>query len=74
MVEKFDGILNEQCQQYSECAPLAEYVKRGKLALNTEYRLAPVCNLSNSLKINTIRKDLNLAGGTMLGYKRESCN
>ncbi|UQN09867.1 endo alpha-1,4 polygalactosaminidase [Deinococcus sp. QL22] len=74
MVEKFDGILNEQCQQYSECAPLAEYVKRGKLALNTEYKLAPDCNLSTSLKINTIRKDLNLAGGTMSGYRRESCN
>ena len=37
MVEKFDAILNEECQQYSECNPLAEYVKRGKLALNTEY-------------------------------------
>lgn len=74
MVEKFDGILNEECQQYGECAPLAEYVKRGKLALNTEYKSALDCNLSSSLKINTIRKDLNLAGGAMSGYKRESCN
>ncbi|THF71775.1 hypothetical protein E7T06_01310 [Deinococcus sp. Arct2-2] len=74
MVEKFDGILNEECQQYGECAPLAEYVKRGKLALNTEYKSALDCNLSNSLKINTIRKDLNLAGGNASGYKRESCN
>ena len=73
MVEKFDGILNEECQQFNECAPLAEYVKRGKLALNTEYSVAVNCTTSNSLNINSIRKDLSLTGGNMSGYKRVAC-
>jgi uncharacterized repeat protein (TIGR01451 family) len=73
MVEKFDGILNEECQQYTECAPLAEYVKRGKLALNTEYSQTLNCTTSNTYTINSIRKDLGLTGGNMSGYKRESC-
>ena len=74
MVEKFDGILNEQCQQYNECAPLAEYVKRGKLALNVEYSGTLNCTLSDSLKINSLSRDLNLAGGAASGYKRQACN
>jgi hypothetical protein len=74
MVEKFDAILNEECQQYTECAPLAEYVKRGKLALNTEYNQTLNCTTSNTYTINSIRKDLGLTGGNMSGYKRESCN
>ena len=76
MVEKFDGILNEECQQYGECGPLAEYVKRGKLALNVEYRSGATlnCTLMNQLGINAIKKDLNLAGATASGYKRETCN
>ena len=75
MVEKFDGILNEQCQEYNECAALAEYPKRGKLALNVEYNAGITldCALSNLLQINSIKKDLGLAGGTMSGYKREFC-
>jgi uncharacterized repeat protein (TIGR01451 family) len=73
MVEKFDGILNEECQQFGECGPLAEYVKRGKLALNTEYAGTLDCTLSRSLVINSIMKDLSLTGGNMSGYKRQSC-
>lgn len=75
MVEVFDGILNEECQQYSECAPLAEYVQRGKLALNVEYRSGMTlnCTQSNQLVINSMKKDLGLVGGTMSGYKREPC-
>jgi uncharacterized repeat protein (TIGR01451 family) len=73
MVEKFDGILNEECQQFNECGPLAEYVKRGKLALNTEYAGSLNCTLSNSLVINSIFKDLNLTGGNMAKYTRKTC-
>jgi hypothetical protein len=75
MVEKFDGILNEQCQEYDECQPLAEYAKRGKLALNVEYKSSIVldCVLSNLLKINSLKKDLSLKGGNMSGYKRQAC-
>ena len=73
MVEKFDGILNEECQQFNECQPLSEYVKRGKLALNVEYAVAPNCTTSNNLNINTIRRDLDLVGGNMSGYRRNTC-
>ncbi|MGE0528289.1 MAG: endo alpha-1,4 polygalactosaminidase [Bdellovibrionales bacterium] len=75
MVDKFDGILNEECQQYNECAPLAEYSKRGKLVLNVEYRrgLTLNCNLANSIQMNTMKRDLNLAGPNMRGYLRETC-
>ena len=76
MVEKFDGILNEQCQQYSECGPLAEYTKRGKLALNVEYRksVALNCTLMHSNGIVALKKDLGLVGRNMSGYLRESCD
>ncbi|WP_344983025.1 endo alpha-1,4 polygalactosaminidase [Deinococcus rubellus] len=75
MVDKFDGILNEQCQQYGECSALAEYTKRGKLALNVEYKagLTLDCALSDSLKINSIKRDLDLRGAGMAGYSKQSC-
>ena len=73
MVDKFDAILNEECQQYTECAPLAEYVKRGKLALNVEYTQTLDCALSNSIVMNSIKKDLSLTGGNMSGYQRQTC-
>lgn len=75
MVDKFDGILNEECQQFGECGPLAEYTRRGKLALNVEYRSGASlnCTLMAQLGVNAIKKDLNLAGATMGGYLRETC-
>lgn len=75
MVEKFDGILNEQCQQFSECAALAEYPKRGKLALNVEYKASTTvdCMASDALAINSLKKDLLLAGMNGSGYLRAAC-
>ncbi|WP_425148116.1 endo alpha-1,4 polygalactosaminidase [Deinococcus sp.] len=75
MVEKFDAILNEQCQEYSECAPLAEYTKRGKLALEIEYKagLTLNCTTFSSLGVNAIKRDLNLSGAKMSGYSRQTC-
>jgi hypothetical protein len=75
MVEKFDAILNEQCQQYKECGPLAEYVKRGKLALNVEYpkRIPLDCATSDQLTANFMLKDLDLVGGGQRGYLRLVC-
>jgi hypothetical protein len=76
MVEKFDGILNEQCQEYDECTTLEEFSKRGKLTLNVEYRakVALNCSLFNTLQINSLKKDLYLVGVGAPGYKRETCN
>ncbi len=75
MVEKFDGILNEECQPYGECGPLAEYTRRGKLALNVEYRRGTAlnCALMAQLGVNALKKDRNLAGAAMGGYLRETC-
>ena len=73
MVEKFDGILNEQCQEYGECNALGEYSKRGKLVLDTEYDANLNCSLSNSLKLNMIKRDLDLKAPGQRGYKRSSC-
>ena len=74
MVEKFDGILNEECQQYSECGPLAEYTRRGKLALNVEYSTALSCATYTSLGVSAMKRDLGLVSPGMSGYQRQSCN
>jgi hypothetical protein len=34
----FDGVLDEQCNQYSECSAFTPYLKAGKPVLNAEYR------------------------------------
>lgn len=73
MVEKFDGMLNEQCQQYSECQPLTEYVSRGKLALDVEYSGTLNCTQSSSLVINALKKDLDLVGATASAYRYQNC-
>lgn len=56
-----------------ECEPLAEYVRRGKLALNTEYAIALDCATSDRLNINSIRKDLSLVGARDSGYRYQFC-
>lgn len=74
MVDLFDGIVNEQCGQYKECAALAAYVERGKPALNVEYRAKFLnCAESAGLGINSMLKDLNLVGMQQKAYKRTAC-
>ncbi len=75
MVEKFDGILNEQCQEFSECDALGEYPKRGKLALDVEYKpkLTVDCTASATLQINALKKDLLLVGMKEKSYLRTAC-
>jgi hypothetical protein len=34
----FDGVLDEQCNQYHECSSFAPYLRAGKPVLNAEYR------------------------------------
>ena len=34
----FDGVLDEQCNQYRECSSFAPYLKAGKPVLNAEYQ------------------------------------
>ncbi|GGO27249.1 endo alpha-1,4 polygalactosaminidase [Deinococcus humi] len=74
LVDKFDGILNESCHEFSECAPLAEYVKRGKPALNVEYKQKFLnCADANRLGINSMFKDRYLRGGYEAEYRRVAC-
>ena len=37
----FDGVLDEQCNQYSECSSFKPYLAAGKPVLNAEYDLSP---------------------------------
>ncbi len=73
MVEKFDGILNEECQRYSECGPLAEYISRGKPALDVEYTGTLNCSMASSLGATFIKRDLDLVGPNDSGYLRVVC-
>ncbi len=35
----FDGVLTEQCNQYSECGDFKPYLEAGKPVINAEYKL-----------------------------------
>ena len=52
----FDGILDEQCNQYSECGALAPYVAAHKPAWDAEYTgtTASFCAADVSAKIATV--------------------
>ncbi len=39
MEPSFDGVLTEQCNQFSECADYAPYLQAGKPVINAEYKL-----------------------------------
>jgi hypothetical protein len=62
----FDGALDEQCNQYSECSNFQAYLKAGKPVLNAEYELAAsaFCAADNAAGIMGARYDLELDGKT----------
>jgi hypothetical protein len=62
----FDGALDEQCNQYSECSNFDDYLKAGKPVLNAEYSLATsqFCSADNTAGIMGARYDLELDGKT----------
>jgi hypothetical protein len=62
----FDGALNEQCNQYSECSALSAYVSAGKPVFNAEYKLATgkFCAKDNTANFNGVRFSLNLDDST----------
>ena len=76
MVDTFDGILDEQCQQFGECDALGEFSKRGKLALDVEYdkSLTLDCSSFTASGIVALKKDLLLAGMTSGAYVRQTCD
>jgi hypothetical protein len=62
----FDGALDEQCNEYSECSSFQAYLSAGKPVLNAEYGLATsaFCAPDNSTGIMGARFGLELNGTT----------
>jgi hypothetical protein len=62
----FDGALDEQCNQYSECSNFQAYLTAGKPVLNAEYSLSTsaFCATDNAAGIMGARFDLDLTGAT----------
>ncbi len=62
----FDGALDEQCNQYHECANFQPYLAAGKPVLNAEYGLSTsaFCTADNAAGIMGARYSLELNGTT----------
>jgi hypothetical protein len=62
----FDGALDEQCNQYSECSSFQAYLSAGKPVLNAEYELATsaFCTADNTAGIMGAHFDLALDGAS----------
>ena len=62
----FDGVLDEQCNEYSECSSFQAYLRAGKPVLNAEYNLSTnqFCAADNRAGIMGALYDLNLDGST----------
>jgi hypothetical protein len=60
----FDGILDEQCNEYSDCSLLAPYLAAGKPVLDAEYNLSPAkfCGADNAAGIMGARFGTDLGG------------
>jgi Glycoside-hydrolase family GH114 len=60
----FDGALDEQCNQYKECAAFHPYLAAGKPVLNAEYSASSFCAADNAAGIMGARFSLELNGTT----------
>jgi hypothetical protein len=63
----FDGALDEQCNQYSECSSFQPYLSAGKPVLNAEYQSSTYpgfCGADNKLGIMGALYNLDLDGAT----------
>jgi len=62
----FDGVLDEQCNEYSECASFMPYLRAGKPVLNAEYNLSTsqFCAYDNRVGIMGALYNMNLDGTT----------
>jgi hypothetical protein len=60
----FDGALDEQCNQYRECADFQPYLAAGKPVLNAEYHLSTkrFCAADNASGVMGARYSLSLNG------------
>jgi hypothetical protein len=62
----FDGVLDEQCNEYQECSSFATYLSAGKPVLNAEYNLSTsqFCASDNRAGIMGALFNMNLDGTT----------
>lgn len=62
----FDGVLDEQCNQFHECGAFKPYLTAGKPVLNAEYKLSTsqFCSNDQQLGIMGARYNLALNGKT----------
>jgi hypothetical protein len=58
----FDAALNEQCNQYSECGNLSQFVQAGKAVFNAEYSgsTSSFCPADNAANFNGVLYSINL--------------
>jgi len=57
----FDMALNEQCNEYSECGTLSQFVAAGKPVFNAEYSSSTsFCSADNSANFNGVDYSVNL--------------
>jgi hypothetical protein len=57
----FDMVLNEECNAFSECGPLGQFVRAGKPAFNAEYASSTsFCSADNAANINGVNFSLDL--------------
>jgi len=67
LVPYFDWALNEQCNEYSECATLNPFVAAGKAVFGVDYKgsASSICPKMVTSQFSWLMKDLNLgAKGT----------
>ena len=57
----FDGVLSEQCNQYSECSSFRPYLSSGKPVVDAEYNLSPSAFCAHDTRLGIMAARYNLA-------------
>jgi hypothetical protein len=62
LLRYFDAALNEECNHYSECGTLSQFVRAGKAVFNAEYSgpASSFCPADNAASFNGVRYSINL--------------
>jgi hypothetical protein len=65
MVPYTDGVLSEQCNEYSSCDALTGFITAGKAVFQVEYNVATssFCPADNTRNFNGMRQNVSLSGG-----------
>jgi len=77
LVSYFDWSLNEQCNEYGECASLSPFVENGKAVFGVEYNeeASQFCPTMKDMQFSFLQKTLDLsAGGTQCCSSTGGCS